>query len=61
MSGPPLPPPDPRESPFDEPSGLEVSAPTTVFVRGTPSPAAEKLADAIVTARPGTLIVLRLD
>jgi hypothetical protein len=55
-----LPPPDPRESPYGEPA-LEVSAPTTVFVRGTPTPEAQRLAEAIVTARPGVLIVLSLD
>jgi hypothetical protein len=56
-----LPPPDPRESPFGEPGDLEVTAPTTVFVRGIPSAAAQRLADAIVTARPGILIVVTLD
>lgn len=56
-----LPPPDPRESPFETASGLEVTAPTTVFARGTPSPAAQRLADAIVAARPGILIVLTRD
>ena len=56
-----LPPPDPRESPFDEPGAIEVTAPTTVFARGTPTPAARRLADAIVTARPGILIVFKLD
>jgi len=56
-----LPPPDPRESPFGEPGGIEVTAPTTVFARGAPTPEAQRLADAIVTARPGILIVLRVD
>jgi hypothetical protein len=56
-----LPPPDPLESPFGEPGGVEVSAPTTVFPPGTPTPAAQRLADAIVTARPGILIVFKLD
>ena len=56
-----LPPPDPRESPFGEPDGMEVTAPTTVFARGIPSPAAQRLADAIVTARPGILIVVTVD
>ena len=55
-----LPPPDPHETPFGEPL-LEVDAPTTVFARGIPTPAAQKLADAIVTARPGILIVVTLD
>jgi hypothetical protein len=55
-----LPPPDPSESPFGEPA-LEVTAPTTVFACGTPSPEAQRLAEAIVAARPGILIVLGND
>ena len=53
----PLPPPDPGESPFGEPD-LRVAAPTTVFARGNPSPEGERLAEAIVAARPGLLIVV---
>jgi hypothetical protein len=56
-----LPPPDPLESPFGEPGPIEVTAPTTVFARGTPTAAAQRLADAIVAARPGILIVVTLD
>jgi hypothetical protein len=57
----PLPPPDPLESPFGERAGVRVPTPTTLFARGTPSPEAERLADAIVAARPGLLIVIALD
>jgi hypothetical protein len=56
-----LPPPDPRESPFGEPEAMRVPAPTTVFARGKPSPEAERLADAILAARPGLLIVVAPD
>jgi hypothetical protein len=56
-----LPPPDPRESPFNEPDALRVSAPTLVFARGNPSPEAERLADVILAARPGLLVVIALD
>ena len=56
-----VPPPDPRESPVGEPFGTRMPAPTTIFARGTPSPYAESLADAIVNARPGLLLVVRLD
>lgn len=57
----PLPPPDPRESPFSEPEELRVTAPTTLFARGNPSPQSERLAEAILAARPGLLIVIALD
>jgi hypothetical protein len=57
----PLPPPDPRESPFDEDDGISVPVPTTVFARGTPTAEAERLADAILAARPGLLIVIAPD
>ena len=56
-----VPPPDPRESPVGEPAATRMPAPTTVFPRGTPSQKAERLADAIVNARPGLLLVVRLD
>jgi hypothetical protein len=56
-----LPPPDPHESPFDEPPGdVELSGPTAVFPCGTPSRETERLADAIVKARPGILFVTLL-
>jgi hypothetical protein len=56
-----LPPPDPRESPFGEPEREELTAPTTVFACGAPSPTAQRLAEAIVIARPGILIVVNCD
>jgi hypothetical protein len=53
-----LPPPDPHESPFDEPVGdLELPGPTAVFPHGTPSPETERLAEAIVATRPGILLI----
>lgn len=57
----PLPPPDPRESPFGEPDALRVWAPTVVYPLGNPSPQVERLADVILAARPGLLIVTALD
>ena len=55
---PALPEPDPNESPFAEPDGLPFEAPMTVFSRGIASPSAQRLADAIVRARPGLLFVV---
>jgi hypothetical protein len=49
---------DPHESPFDEPAGhVKLPGPTAVFPRGTPSRETERLADAILKARPGILFV----
>jgi len=54
-----LPPPDPHESYGPAPEGGEpVFAPTAVYVRGTPSPQADRLTDALLDLRPGLLIVL---
>lgn len=50
-----LPPPDPFE-PSDAP-GLEVSAPTSVFLKGCSSLDADRVARAILAARPGLLVV----
>jgi hypothetical protein len=55
-----IPPPDPFE-PAGPPDGFFVAAPTTMFLRGTPSQAGDRLADAILTARPGLLIVCLTD
>lgn len=55
-----VPPPDPHE-PVGEPAETRIPAPTTVFARGVPSPEAERLADAIVAARPGLLFVVTLE
>lgn len=50
-----LPPPDPFEPP--EAPGLEMSAPTSVFLKGCASRHADRVASAILTARPGLLVV----
>jgi hypothetical protein len=56
---PTLPPHDPNESPLAEPAGdLPFPVPTTIFSRGTPSPADRALADAVLAARPGVLFVI---
>jgi hypothetical protein len=56
---PPLPPHDPNESPFAEPTGeAPFPSPTTVFSRGTPTPDDERIADVILEARPGVLFVV---
>lgn len=49
-----LPPPDPFE-PSGAPPDFEVSAPTTVFLKGSPS--RDAVADRILAVRPGLLIV----
>ena len=57
----PLPPHDPNESPYVEPSWeAPLPGPTTVFSRGTPSAEDERVADAILEARPGLLFVILL-
>jgi hypothetical protein len=53
-----LPPPDPNEGSYSEPDAPPFDTPTVVFVGGTPSRSAQRLADAILTARPGVLIVV---
>ena len=53
-----LPPPDPYESPAAEPPGLDLTAPTVVHLAGPPDPAAERLSSAILSARPGALVVV---
>jgi hypothetical protein len=53
-----LPPPDPFESIDTTPSGTRLPAPIAVFLKGSPSPQGERLADAILEARPGALIVV---
>jgi hypothetical protein len=57
----PLPPPDPRESPSGDPGAMRVWAPTVVYPRGNPSPEVERIADVILAARPGLLIVIARD
>jgi hypothetical protein len=53
-----LPPPDPFESTIDAPSDdVCMPAPTAVFLGGAPSPAVDRLSDAILAARPGALFV----
>ena len=52
-----LPPPDPSEPPDSEPDGRgAVGSPTIVFA-SPPSPETERLASAILDARPGVLFV----
>jgi hypothetical protein len=50
-----LPPPDPNEC--QEPRGLELDAPTAIFLGGSPSPEANRLADTVLAWRPGALII----
>ena len=52
-----LPPPDPYER--HEPSELALASPTAIFLGGPPSPAAARLADALLDWRPGALLVVR--
>jgi hypothetical protein len=57
-----LPLPDPFESPIVAPSGdVRMPAPATVFVGGAPTPAVDRLSDAILAARPGALVVFVRD
>jgi hypothetical protein len=51
-----LPPPDPNEGGSSE-AGLELPAPTVVYLSGSPSPRDEAFADALLAARPGALFV----
>jgi hypothetical protein len=51
-----LPAPDPFE-PSGSPPRLQISAPTTMFLRGRPTPQLDRVADAIQAARPGLLVV----
>jgi hypothetical protein len=53
---PQLPPPDPHES-LDTPDGLELAAPTAVFVGGPATPDADRQATSILDLRPGLLLV----
>jgi hypothetical protein len=56
-----IPPPDPYEFLASEPSGdSPMAASTTVFSTGRPTAAGERLADAIVSVRPGVLVVVAL-
>jgi hypothetical protein len=53
-----LPLPDPHEAPFSEPDGsVEFGAPTIVYTNGRPTPEAERIANAIIAARPGVLFL----
>ena len=53
-----LPPRDPHESQWTPSDGVKVAAPTVVFAHAGASPAADRIADAILDVRPGLLIVL---
>jgi hypothetical protein len=50
-----VPPPDPNEP--REPEGFVLSAPAAIFLNGTPSPEADRVAAAVLDWRPGALIV----
>jgi hypothetical protein len=52
---PQLPPRDPHESLGDE--GMHVPVPAAIFMAGPPSPAADRLSDAILDFRPGALFI----
>jgi len=53
---PQLPPPDPHES-LETPEGLELEAPTAIFVAGPATPDSDRAADRILDLRPGLLLV----
>jgi len=54
-----VPPHDPYEQPYHEPaSGMRLDFPMTLFGRSGASREVERLADAILDARPGLLIVV---
>ena len=53
---PALPPPDPCE-PSGEPPGLTLTASAVVFLSGPRAEREDRLANAIVAARPGALFV----
>jgi hypothetical protein len=57
-----LPPPDPYESLGLSPdTEMPLTGPTVFFAAGPPSPAADRIAEAIVDMRPGVLIVFARD
>jgi hypothetical protein len=54
-----VPPQDPNEQPYCEPeSGMRLDFPMTLFGSGHGNREIERLADAILDARPGLLIVV---
>jgi hypothetical protein len=57
-----LPPPDPFESPeLFPPDHGRLPASTALFLAGRPSREVDRLADAILAARPGALVVVLRD
>jgi hypothetical protein len=52
-----LPPPDPYERIGEPPGDLELAEPAVWFPLGPPTLAAQGLADEILQARPGALVV----
>jgi hypothetical protein len=50
-----LPPPDPNETRGTP--GLRLQAPAVIFLKHAPTREADRLADAILAARPGALII----
>jgi hypothetical protein len=53
-----LPPPDPYESLGAAPEGVQLGAPAVVYIGGPPSAETERMANAILAARPGALVVV---
>jgi hypothetical protein len=57
--GPQLPPPDPHEWFAGGPAGgMQLAGPAAIFMAGPPSPAADRLSDAILAYRPGALFIV---
>jgi hypothetical protein len=52
-----LPPRDPYESMGEPPDAPVLTSPAAVYLAGPPSAESERLADRILTARPGALVV----
>jgi hypothetical protein len=55
-----LPEPDPYESLGSPPDAPVLTEPTVVFLGGPPSAETDRIARAILAARPGSLVVARL-
>jgi hypothetical protein len=53
-----LPPPDPCEHAYPEPTGAALPEPLAIFPFGPPAPRVEAFANAILDARPGLLIIV---
>ena len=53
-----LPQPDPNEQYGTPPDAPVLTAPAAVFLAGPPSAETERVADSILRARPGSLVVV---